>query len=230
MEYSSHFESIETALTSLHVAETSKSSTSEAVQLFQVRNVKLDFPRFNGLNVLEWIFRAEQFFTFYNAPEEQRLTIAAIHMEAEVIPWFQMIAKTNPFQSWIGFTRASELEFGLSPYECPRYTLFKLMQSGSVQDYYREFTALANRVQGIIADALFDCFLSSLKIDIRRDVIAQNPTSLLYAVSLVKLFEEKYLPKNKTTLTHPYPKYQSSSLAQTTKSTSLSPLLPNPNC
>jgi len=86
MEYSSHFESIETALTSLHVAETSKSSTSEAVQLFQVRNVKLDFPRFNGLNVLEWIFRAEQFFTFYNAPEEQRLTIAAIHMEAEVIP------------------------------------------------------------------------------------------------------------------------------------------------
>jgi len=140
-----------------------------------------------------------------------------------------MIAKTNPFQSWIGFTRALELEFGPSPYECPRSTLFKLMQSGSVQDYYREFTALANRVQGIIADALFDCFLSSLKIDIRRDVIAQNPTSLLHAVSLAKLFEEKYLPKQKTTLTYPYLEYQSSSLAQTTKSTSLPPLLPNPN-
>ena len=104
------------------------------------------------------------------------------------------------------------------------------MQSGSVQDYYREFTALANCVQGITANALLDCFLSGLKIDIRRDVIAQNPTSLLHAVSLAKLFEEKYLPKQKTTLTHPYPKYQSSSLAQTTKSTSLSPLLPNPNC
>jgi len=26
-------------------------------------------------------------------------------------------------------------------------------------------------------------------------VIAQNPTSLLHAVSLVKLFEEKYMPK-----------------------------------
>jgi len=56
-EYSSRFESLETALTSLHVAETPKSSTSEAVQPFQVRNVKLDFPRFNGSNVLEWIFR-----------------------------------------------------------------------------------------------------------------------------------------------------------------------------
>jgi len=69
-EYSSRFESLETTLTSLHVATTSKSSTSEAVQPFQVRNVKLDFTRFNGSNELEWIFRTEQFFTFYNTPEE----------------------------------------------------------------------------------------------------------------------------------------------------------------
>jgi len=119
VEYSSRFESLETALTSLHVAA-SKSSTSEPVQLFQIHNVKLDF-------------------------------------------------------------------------------LVKLMQSRLVQDYYREFTALAlaNRIQGIIADALLDCFLSDLKIDIQRDVIVQNPTSWLHAVSLAKLFEEKYLPKQK---------------------------------
>jgi len=130
VEYSSRFESLETALTSLHVAA-SKSSTSEPVQLFQIHNVKLDF-------------------------------------------------------------------------------LVKLMQSRLVQDYYREFTALAlaNRIQGIIADALLDCFLSDLKIDIQRDVIVQNPTSWLHAVSLAKLFEEKYLPKQETSLTHPYPKYQ----------------------
>jgi len=88
---------------------------------------------------------------------------------------------------------------------------------------------LANCVQGITVDALLDCFLSGLKIDIQRDVVAQNPTSLLSVVSLAKLFEEKYLPKEKTPLTHPYLKYQPSSLAQTTKSTSLPPLLPNPN-
>jgi len=79
------------------------------------------------------------------------------------------------------------------------------MQSRSVQDYYRELTTLANRVQGITTDALLDYFLSDLKIYIRRDVIAQNPTSLLRVVSLAKLFEEKYLPKEKTPLTHPYP-------------------------
>jgi len=46
---------------------------------------------------------------------------------------------------------------------------------------------------------------------------------------LAKLLEEKYLPKQETSVTHPYPKYQPSSLAQTTKFTSLPPLLPNPN-
>lgn len=29
---------------------------------FQVRNIKLEFPRFDGKNVLEWIFRAERSF------------------------------------------------------------------------------------------------------------------------------------------------------------------------
>ena len=34
-------------------------------QSFRVRNIKLEFPRFNDKNVLEWIFRAKQFFDYY---------------------------------------------------------------------------------------------------------------------------------------------------------------------
>jgi len=110
-EYSSHFESIEIALTSLHVVAASVS--------LELWNWNLD------------------------------------HL----------------LMSAISFAGALELEFGPSPYECPHSTLVKLMQSGSVQDYYREFTSLANRVQGITVDDLLDCFLSGLEIDIRRDVI-----------------------------------------------------------
>lgn len=60
-------------------------------QPFQVRNVKLDFSRFDGTNVLEWIFRAEQFFDYHNTPDVGRLTIASIHMDKEVVPWYQMM-------------------------------------------------------------------------------------------------------------------------------------------
>ncbi|KAJ1441670.1 Aspartic peptidase domain superfamily [Sesbania bispinosa] len=47
-------------------------------------------------------------------------------------------------------------------------------QVAIVQDYYVQFTTLANRVTGLTADALLDCFIGGLKPDIRRDVIAQE--------------------------------------------------------
>ena len=58
---------------------------------FQVKDVNLDFPRFIGQDVLDWIFKAEQFFDYHNTPDEERVAIAAIHMDKLVVPWFQMI-------------------------------------------------------------------------------------------------------------------------------------------
>ncbi|MCH79841.1 retrotransposon protein, partial [Trifolium medium] len=159
---------------------------------FQVRNVKLEFPRFDGSNVHEWIFRAEQFFDYYDTPDLDRLTIASVHLDKDVVPWYQMVQRSHPFTSWIEFTRALELNFGPSIYECPRATLFKLTQSGSVAEYYLQFTSLANRVYGLSNDALIDCFVSGLNNEIRRDVLIHTPSSLVKAVSLAKVYEEKY--------------------------------------
>jgi len=115
-----------------------------------------------------------------------------VHLEKEVVPWFQMQARNHAFPSWVAFTRALEMSFGPSPYECPRSDLFKLTQSGSVHEYYVKFTVLANRVQGITSEALLDCFVGGLRQDIRRDVLVQDPKTLMRCVSLAKLFEEKY--------------------------------------
>ncbi|WVY96655.1 hypothetical protein V8G54_028806 [Vigna mungo] len=164
---------------------------------FLVRSVKLDFPRFDGSDVLQWIFKAEQFCSYYNTPDDQRLTIAATHLDKDVVPWYQMMTRHESFHSWVAFTRALELEFGPSPYECSRSHLFKLNQTASVHEYYVQFTALANRVQGVTAEALLDCFIGGLKPDIRRDVIAQSPSTLIRSVSLAKLYEEKYMNKPK---------------------------------
>jgi hypothetical protein len=171
--------------------------------LFQVRNVKLDFPRFDGSDVLQWIFKAEQFFDYYNTPDTQRLTIAAVHMDKDVVPWYQMLSRNHPFQSWVAFTRSLELEFGPSPFDSPRAHLFKLTQTTTVHEYYVTFTALANRAQGLTPDAILDCFISGLKPDLRRDVLAQQPNNMTKAISLAKLFEEKYTPKPTSNVTQP---------------------------
>ncbi|WVY92398.1 hypothetical protein V8G54_031486 [Vigna mungo] len=170
VDYNMRFHTLETAIDDIvkNTTDASFSSTMKAPP-FQVRNVKIDFPRFD----------AEQFFEYYNTPDDQHLTIAAIHLDKEVAPWYQMMARTNPWVSWTGFTRSLELEFGPSPYECPRSDLFKLMQTGSVQDYYVQFTALANRVHGVTSEALLDCFIGGLNLEICRDVVAQSPTTLM---------------------------------------------------
>ena len=72
-------------------------------------------------------------------------------------------------------TRALESQFGPSSFNCPRSDLFKLVQTGSVHQYYMEFSALANRTYGVSADAMLDCFVAGLKPELRREVIAQNP-------------------------------------------------------
>lgn len=168
-----------------------QSTSSMSSQPFQVRHIKLEFPRFNGKHVLDWIFKAKQFFGYYNTPDAERLIIASVHLEQEVVPWFQMVNRSRPFQSWNDFTRALELDFGPSIYDCPRASLFKLQQNKSVNEYYMEFTALSNRVYGLSNDALIDCFVSGLKDELHRDVMLHTPISIVKAVSLAKLFEEK---------------------------------------
>lgn len=59
--------------------------------VFQVKNVKLEFPRFDGTVVLDWFFKAEQFFDYYGTPDEDCNTITSIHMDKDVVPWFQML-------------------------------------------------------------------------------------------------------------------------------------------
>ena len=77
-------------------------------------------------------------------------------------------------------------------------------------------------------DALLDCFISGLKPDIRRDVIAQAPTSMIRTISLAKLYEEKYIPKHKPYQPHSLQKTLSYPITQTQKTTSLPPLLTTP--
>ncbi|KAJ9537380.1 hypothetical protein OSB04_030113 [Centaurea solstitialis] len=138
----------------------------------QLRATKPDLPPTPPFQVMQWIFKAEQFFDYYSTPDLQRLTIATVHLDKGVVPWFQMTNRISPFTSWAAFRAALEAEFGPSPYECRHANLFKLTQSSSVSEFYSDFTALANRIEEISTATLLDCFLSGLKSDIRRDVVA----------------------------------------------------------
>jgi hypothetical protein len=209
-----------------------------------VKDIALGFPHFDGTSpILEWIFKAEKFFTFHNTPDAARVDIAAMHFDKEVVAWFQMLHRMNAVTTWAQLTHALETEFGPSLFDSPMAELFKLTQTGSVSDYYLKFMSLANRSFGLTDDHLLTYFMSGLHPDIQRDVMVQSPASLLRAVSLAKLYEEKYIVVSKHTAArpsstsygsrftnvNPLPSQVSVQPTKTFSKPSLPPLLPTPS-
>ncbi|MCI00025.1 hypothetical protein A2U01_0021039 [Trifolium medium] len=57
--------------------------------------------------------------------------------------------------------------------------------------YLSDFEALANRIVGLSPSDLLSCFVSGLKSETRREVLAQQPRDLSQAAGLARLHEEK---------------------------------------
>jgi len=161
--------------------------------------VHFDIPKFDDKDVLSWLFSMDQYFDFCITSKEEKIQIAAFHMTGMAIPWFQMTQRAAPFRSWSQLKRALEIEFGPSLFESPCEILFKLTQQGSMTYYYTEFVALANRTNIEPLETLKDCFVSGLREEIRWEVKAQCPTSLMRVVSLARLYEDKFTFRLKIT-------------------------------
>jgi len=151
--------------------------------------MKLDVPRFNGSDPSGWIFKIQQFFAYHSTPKSERLTIASFYMEGPALAWFQWLAQNHQLTTWASFLEAIEACFAHSPYKDPTGILFKLTQKGTVMEYLTQFEALANRIVGLSPSVLLSCFISGLEPDIRREVQALQPLTMVHAAGLARFQE-----------------------------------------
>lgn len=100
-------------------------------------------------------------------------------------------------------------------YDNPRGKLFNLQQTDSVASYLSEFESLANRIVGLSLHDLLSCFISGLKSEIRREVLAQQPSSLSQATGFARLQEEKFQDLLRLTKTRPSSSWQAPSTTRT---------------
>ena len=68
-----------------------------------------------------------------------------------------------------------------------------MTQRGSVAHYLSEFEDLANRIISLPLSFLLSCFIFGLTPEIRREVHAHQPLTLVQATGLARLQEEKLL-------------------------------------
>ncbi|KAJ4967906.1 hypothetical protein NE237_014607 [Protea cynaroides] len=61
----------------------------------QTRTIRLDFPRFDGVDPAGWIFKVELFFNYHGTPDAQLLLVSSFHMDAPALQWFQWMHCTT---------------------------------------------------------------------------------------------------------------------------------------
>ncbi|KAL6176641.1 hypothetical protein ACLB2K_053274 [Fragaria x ananassa] len=154
-----------------------------------MRQIKLELPFFGVGDPVEWINRVEQYFAFYQIPDDKKLAIASMHLtEKAVDRWFLF---HNEFaNSWPGLAELLMREF--SGYTTVDYqaALGRMTQNGVVKQYIDAFTKLSRRVSGFSHEALIACFIGGLKDSIRAHVKARKPKTLYESYELAKVFEE----------------------------------------
>jgi len=59
------------------------------------RTPKIELPPFDGTAPLEWVFQAEQFFSFYNIPNENRISLASFYMKGDALSWYKWMYQNH---------------------------------------------------------------------------------------------------------------------------------------
>ena len=189
--YTNISDKVDSILDHLRLRDEHQNQTSVSNTNGHRNTVKLDIPRFDGRDPMGWIFKMNQLFQYQHTPEEERITVASLYLDGAALSWYQWMFTNGLITSWQGFLQALESRFAPTFYDDPKGALFKLVQRGSVNEYLTEFERLANRVVGLPPPFLLSCFISGLVPELRREVLALQPISLLQATALAKLQEDK---------------------------------------
>ena len=180
------------------IVQDSSSSQSGVAPEELLKGIKLAIPKFSSEDVLGWIFQVEQFFEFHHIDGPQRLSICSFAMTGEALQWYKWMFLNKRLSNWNKFVEDLSARFSPSGYEDVQGMLSKLTQSSSVAQYQSEFEMLSNRIQGLPDSFLISCFISGLKPALRRDVQISRPKSMMDAIWLARMYEDKWNDRNNT--------------------------------
>ncbi|XP_019266920.1 PREDICTED: uncharacterized protein LOC109244312 [Nicotiana attenuata] len=151
------------------------------------RMTKLEFPRFNGLNLKAWLCKVEQFFSLDEVDYNQRVKVASIHFDDIAIEWHLAYLRSRshlPYPSYDEYVYALIDRFG-AEYADPMSELKLVRQVGVVEDYQKEFDRIMTRLH-ILPEYAISAFITGLKPEIGFTVKNHRPFSLPQAYQLAR--------------------------------------------
>ncbi|XP_019259126.1 PREDICTED: uncharacterized protein LOC109237290 [Nicotiana attenuata] len=100
------------------------------------RNHNLVFPRFNGENLKNWLYRIEQYFDIDNTPLNERVRLVAMNLDDEAFAWHQAFLKCRGvpgLPEWEEYLAVLVETFG-DEFADPMLELKQLKQTGGLKE------------------------------------------------------------------------------------------------
>nr|GMD72711.1 Transposon Ty3-G Gag-Pol polyprotein [Ipomoea batatas] len=157
-----------------------------------INGLRLELPKFNGIDPYGWLFKINEYYEFYGISDIYRVQIASFAMEDDASEWYRWLKTNQLLGTWEDFMDKIKLRFGPSQLVDYQGQLSKLTQTSTVADYRASFERLLNKVSGISEPVLISMFIAGLKHELQQDLLLAKPTSLEEAFSLAKTYESKY--------------------------------------
>ncbi|GJR82202.1 reverse transcriptase [Tanacetum coccineum] len=153
------------------------------------RLTKVEFPKFEGEEVVSWIYKVNKFFEMDNIVEnKQKMRLVSMHLFGKALNWHRyFMSKFGAVMTWEVYQTHVRKRFE-SVFEDPVGELKNLRQTTRVQVYQESFEELFNKVD-VNDDFAVSLFIGGLREEIAYAVRMFKPTSLSNAFCLAKLQE-----------------------------------------
>ncbi|KAJ4802668.1 polyprotein [Rhynchospora pubera] len=162
-------------------------------QGYRVNLPKLDFPSFDGTDILTWVEDSEFYFEVFQTPEVYKTRLAITHFHGDARDWYRGFLQNKPDPPWPVLVDEVKARFTIDGSDNPLEQFRRVVHSGKIEDYIRNFERVKSRLTSatkIQSDEFYLFgFLSGLREELKHTVEMCAPTCLNQAYKFARQAE-----------------------------------------
>lgn len=161
------------------------------------RLAKIEFTKFDGDKVEDWLSSAEQFFVIDNTAEEAKVAIASLHFTGVAKAWHKALVKSEErnglVRNWQIYKILLKERFE-EVLDDLIAELKELKETDGIVDYHAKFELIRARLT-MSEEYLMSAYLAGLRIDTQMHVRMFNPQTTRQCLVLGRLYEKAHPKK-----------------------------------
>ncbi|KAG7558517.1 Retrotransposon gag domain [Arabidopsis thaliana x Arabidopsis arenosa] len=154
----------------------------------------VDFPRFHGDKILDWLFQIEQFFLIERTPEELKVGIASIHFDDIAATLHQSIVQSMWWKhvrhDWCSYKLLLQVRYN-KHVDDSIAKLKLLKETEGIEVYHARFESISTRVK-LDEDYLVSLYLTGLENDTQVNVKMFQPQTIQQCFLIGRLYEQAH--------------------------------------